>query len=97
MVTSLVNVIFPSNNLVTILPDIISKSYRALLKSKAAVRPASINTPIVPEVGELALLEPLKFKPVPSFSKLEDKVIIRVELLALSTPGNLSLIYILPR
>ncbi len=34
-----------------------------------------MNTPIVPEVGGLIELDPLKFKPVPHGSKLEDNVI----------------------
>ena len=36
---------------------------------------AEIKIPIVPEVGGFNPLDPLKFKPVPSALKLDDKVI----------------------
>jgi hypothetical protein len=56
------------------LPDVISKSYLAVLNVKAEDEAADIKIPIEPDVGGVVPLLPLKFKPVPSGALELDKV-----------------------
>ena len=73
-VTSWLKLTCPSNNRVTTLPEVISKSYRADVNVKADEDAAEIKIPIDPETGEVVPLLPLKFKPVPSAANELDNI-----------------------
>ena len=80
-VTSLLNLIFPSSNLVTTLPLTISKSYLASVKVKAEDVAADINTPIEPDESGVVPFEPERLSPDPSDSKVLDSAANNVPLL----------------
>tara|TARA_Y100000310_G_C20428367_1_gene690182 strand:+ start:632 stop:856 length:225 start_codon:yes stop_codon:yes gene_type:complete len=71
----------PSNNLVVVLPEINSISYRASENVKVDDVTADIYNPILPEDKGVVPLEPDKFNPVLSDNKEDDKfaIIVLVE------------------